>query len=167
MSGTLELRLEYEDIIRQAARFLEGPEIIADEMMGSVHVSLDLFEEAVVVETPVDKGHLRGGIGTEVYGTPPEFWGRVSTPILYGLPVEYGRKPGKMPPVDAIRYWVVRKGIASGTEADSVAYLIARAIGRRGTKGAHMFQKGWDAALPAVMRQWEELPDRVGERLGI
>jgi hypothetical protein len=45
-----------------------------------------------------------------------------------------GRGPGKRPPTAAIREWVVAKGIEpDGTAADRAAFLIARAIGEKGT----------------------------------
>lgn len=46
--------------------------------------------------------------------------------------VEAGRKPGKPPPVDAILPWVRRNLNLRGAKARTVAFLIARAIGRRG-----------------------------------
>ena len=52
---------------------------------------------------------------------------------------------------------------------DSVtAYLIARAIGRRGTRpGARMFEKAFASETPAVMRLWAEMGDRIADRLEI
>lgn len=53
--------------------------------------------------------------------------------------VEYGRGPGKQPPIEAIESWVRVKPIVpdsrSGTipTTKQVAYLIARKIGREGT----------------------------------
>lgn len=49
--------------------------------------------------------------------------------------VNFGRKAGKFPPLDAIRRWVEIKGIASGKAVASVAFLIGRAIMRKGTPG--------------------------------
>lgn len=55
--------------------------------------------------------------------------------------VEYGRRAGKMPPIDAIVEWVRIKPIIpnpiNGKIPDSrqLAYLIARKIGREGVEG--------------------------------
>ena len=46
--------------------------------------------------------------------------------------VNFGRKAGKFPPLDVIRRWVELKGIASGKAVASVAFLIGRAIMRKG-----------------------------------
>lgn len=73
----------------------------------------------------------------------------------YAQFVEYGRLPGKMPPVDSIEQWVRRKGrkknsalksaavFAGKSEAQlarSAAWAIAKDIARRGTK-PHPFLK--------------------------
>lgn len=55
--------------------------------------------------------------------------------------VEYGRRPGKMPPIDAIAEWIRIKPIIpepiNGKVPDTrqVAFLIARKIGREGIEG--------------------------------
>jgi enoyl-CoA hydratase/carnithine racemase len=66
---------------------------------------------------------------------------------VYGLPVEFGRKAGRMPPVDAIRLWVVRKLQITGDEADKAAWAIARHIGARGTEGAYMVTQAYNRAI--------------------
>jgi hypothetical protein len=130
-----------------------------------MRISVDTIQAEVVARTPVNTGALRGSIGTEIRGERLDLRGEVATSILYGEPVEYGRKPGKMPPVDAIEYWVIRKGIAGGDEARGVAFAIARAIGRRGTKGAHMFEEGFKAAEPRVDNLWRGLPGEIAQEL--
>ena len=49
-----------------------------------------------------------------------------------------GRKPGKQPPSEAIEQWLKEKGIAARLEKEitvtSLAFLIARKIGREGWK---------------------------------
>lgn len=138
--------------------------------------SLSVLKQEIVARTPVNFGHLRGSIYTEINGTPANMEGSVANlhgttlpAVLYGWPVERGRAPGKWPPRDAIELWVVRKGLArAGTrEASSIAFLIARAIGQRGTKGAAMFYKGLEAATPAIDRIWANLLDSIVEQLAV
>lgn len=59
--------------------------------------------------------------------------------------VERGRGPGKQPPLQNIADWVERTGIAALANTDgknisvrSLAFLIARKIGREGTAGKHI-----------------------------
>lgn len=45
----------------------------------------------------------------------------------------YGRKPGSMPPIESILGWIAKKGIQTDIKPESLAFLIARKIGRVGT----------------------------------
>jgi hypothetical protein len=70
----------------------------------------------------------------------------------YGRWVELGRKPGKAPPVSAIREWLNRKpgarpaGGYSGEQAkDTLAYAISRRIG---------WQRGGNGPPMIAIRQW-------------
>lgn len=71
--------------------------------------------------------------------------------------VEYGRRPGKMPPVSAIEHWINVKQIIphsmtlkSGKTViptiPQLSFLIARSIGRRGIAPKPLFQKSFEAA---------------------
>ena len=71
--------------------------------------------------------------------------------------VEYGRRPGKMPPVSAIENWIKVKQILprpltlkSGKSVvptiPQLSFLIARSIGRRGIAPKPLFQKSFEAA---------------------
>ena len=71
--------------------------------------------------------------------------------------VEYGRRPGKMPPVSAIENWINVKQIVphsmtlkSGKTViptiPQLSFLIARSIGRRGIAPKPLFQKSFEAA---------------------
>ena len=162
---------EVEDFLEVAAR---SPKIIHDEAGSIMESSLSVIEEQVAARTPVNLGTLRASITHEKRWHGSRLKGEIFTPLVYGLPVEKGRKAGKWPPRAAIRAWVVQKGLApSGSkEADSIAFLIARAIGTGTTsgimkagKGAKMMEKGFDAAVPHVKRMWDKLPQRVITRL--
>lgn len=90
---------------------------------------------------PVDRGQYRQSF--KAYPIPG---GAVlSNTAAYAGVIEYGRRPGqKMPPVDVIMRWVIRKGILGRArmkkmapqdlekEARQVAFAIARKIGRDG-----------------------------------
>ena len=54
--------------------------------------------------------------------------------------IENGRKPGKMPPPDSLISWIKSKGIQpkKGIAVKSLAFLIARKIGRVGIKPKHL-----------------------------
>jgi hypothetical protein len=53
----------------------------------------------------------------------------------YIMTLETGRRPGKMPPVEPIQMWMQQRGInPPDISQKSLAFLIARRIGREGTK---------------------------------
>ena len=161
-----------DEIIRM---FERAPGIVAEETGKAMQASLDTFQQAVMLEWPVSSGAGRASTTTEVNGTPVNLTGTVSTPLIYGWPVEDGRAAGRMPPVEAIELWVIRKGLQWSYKdrlmtTHQMAYVIARAIGRGTTRfqkagGAKMFQAGFDNALPEVEAEWDRLLDRVIARL--
>lgn len=126
----------------------------------AMRATVDTVQTQVAARTPVNTGALRQGVVTSVHGNI--IWGlqgRVHEVMPHGEVVEFGRRPGgKQPPTGPIEFWVIRKGLAAaGPESRSVAFLIARAIGRRGTIGAHMFEKGFDASRAALDRIWSRV----------
>lgn len=161
----LEHRIDYSEIEHFTAVLQQSPRIVGEESHLAMTKSLDVLEGNIAAETPVNSGMLRGSIAKQITGQGVNLTGEVATPLMYGLPVETGRKPGRRPPKDAIKLWVIRKLGLTGREADSAAFLIARAIGRRGTKGAFMFQKGFERSLSTINRLWDEVPARVIKRL--
>lgn len=56
----------------------------------------------------------------------------------YTTQLEFGRKAGRFPPIEAIRQWIIDKGIVNSIRGDisvsSLAFLIARKIAREGWK---------------------------------
>ena len=76
--------------------------------------------------------------------------------IAFDLPqyfpfAEYGRRPGKFPPPDAILKWVQFKRIVPRPgrngkvpSTNQLVYLISRKIATKGTEGKHLFEKTLD-----------------------
>ena len=70
---------------------------------------------------------------------------------LYFHFAEYGRRPGKFPPPDAILKWVQFKRLVPRPGRDGkipstnqLVYLISRKIALKGTEGKHLFEKTLD-----------------------
>lgn len=169
--------LEVKGIDEIIAAFEHAPDVVEEEVLKTMQTSLDTFKQAVQLGMdanwpPGGKnfGTLQASVATEIEGTPVDLTGFVKTPLIYGRPVEDGRAAGRMPPVDAIELWVIRKlGIAS-PESRGVAFVIARAIGRGTTRfqragGAKMFAKGFETALPLVEGEWDRLLDNILARI--
>jgi hypothetical protein len=93
--------------------------------------------------------------------------------------MDLGRRPGaRMPPLAPIMLWVervLRVGLTPsgrrsrrrGAQAEvrSVAFLIARAIGRRGITGRQFFSRGLDTARPKLAALEARLRERVAALL--
>lgn len=163
MADGLTVHIHYEDITDFVAMLQEHPKEAAIEIRRTMQMSVDTLIQTITGHTPVNTGILRGSITSEIHGEPvAQFYGDVFTPVIYGEPVEMGRKPGRMPPVGAIEQWVIRKlGVEEGKESRNVAFLIARSIGKGGTSGALMFEKGMKQAEPIVNRLWDDIPERI------
>lgn len=100
----------------------------------------------IVKRTPVGHfGALRGGYQTELRRPNTRHpVGVIANPIIYHDAAEEGRKAGRPPPTAALIPWVGSKlGVPPGPQRRSVAFLVARKIGKKGTEGAHMVEEGW------------------------
>lgn len=128
--------------------------------------ALNLLEREIKKKTPYGAGpiHLRDTIHDKVSVSGKKVIGILGTPVQHGEPVERGTK-SHFPPTGPIQFWVEKKLGYSGKEAASVAFLIARAISKRGTKGAHMFEEGFEENEARVMRILEEIPDEIVRRV--
>lgn len=121
--------------------------------------ALLLFESEIKKVTPVGAGpvHLRDTIFHKVQIGEP-IWGMVATPAKYGEALELGARP-HFPPIAPIQHWVQRVlGITGEGESKSVAYLVARAISRRGTKGREMFGKTFRERRAQAIGILEKIP---------
>lgn len=75
--------------------------------------------------------------------------------------VEYGRRPGKMPPIDNIEEWIRVKPVVPNAlngkvpTSRQLAFMIARKIGREGTKArrpleATVYSDGFESVMDAI-----------------
>jgi len=93
--------------------------------------------------SPVDTGALRASI-VATFQEGPRFTALVAPGVSYAPWVELGRAAGeRMPPPQALEKWVLRHGFlggkssrrrASASAIRSAAFVLARAIARRGIR---------------------------------
>lgn len=133
------------DVIRRTVK-ARAPGILVAEIQG-------------LRRPPVDRGtYLRSWA---VYDIPNG--ARVYSKAPYAAVIESGRRPGsRMPPVDVIARWVRRKGLLGGKGGRSspraerqAAFMIARAIARRGVPGRWVLRHASvkiDAAIRKELR---------------
>jgi hypothetical protein len=75
----------------------------------------------------------------------------VGSALPYAPFANYGRKPGKRPPIEPIVRWLALKPVdTGGKDIRSVAFAIATAIGKRGVKPKFFFEKAIETATPRI-----------------
>lgn len=168
ISGSKELQAKFRKLERSGqTAALRGLKITALEVLndakerlsnGGQRVTAKLFNSGKVVASEEQNGYdvVFGDLGKEV---------------SYAYFVEFGRRAGKMPPVDYIREWVKKKGIADtyniktkkqanrGNDFDdramSVAFMIARSIAKKGTKARPFLFPALEAKKGNVIKNIE------------
>lgn len=74
-------------------------------------------------------------------------------PFNYIMTLENGRRPGKMPPVQPILSWIQSRGITpDDISQESLAFLIARKIGR---EGSLLFRQGGNSGIISEVQSEE------------
>lgn len=157
--------IDTSEIEKFTAMLPQLDRLMAEEISAWMAKALAILDTAIRLETPVFLGSLRAAFAHKTTGHPlTRYEGIEFNPLIYAPAVEYGRRPGKRPPVGPIELWVNRRLGIGGKEGRQVAYLIARAIGRRGTKGARMAEKGFNQTEPIIIRLYDEIPEAAFAR---
>ncbi len=184
---------------RQVEAFLQkfpvsGPEIVRANLRYALDDALEYTTNQVVDRTPVNAGLLRGSIYNEVRAVRADVRGVEVDGLVSSsdterkvMSMEWGRPPGKLPPIEAIAYWVRRKGLAGtyrikanargqhqrmGKAVDQkkqdlrVAWAIAISIMRKGTRGYPnkdylMFTRGFEASKEYIVRAFDNAVDNI------
>lgn len=137
-----------------------------------------IIEHRVSMITPQGVGGTRTGLAASIFSEVREQGTRITTITgtnkSYAMPVEFGRRPGQTPPpYRALLDWVgLRFGISDPKQQRNLAFVIARAIGKRGTRsmrntpsGERMFEKGLAAAEPLIVQRAEQIIGQVATEL--
>lgn len=134
------------------------------------------LQKKVVQRTPKGVGGgagLRGSIKNDVRGaTLGTLRGEVFSALKYARPVEKGRRAGATPPPVkgapglALRLWVRRKfRLRSEARILSAAFAVARAIGKRGIQGKHMFRDALKDNTQRIGARMRKLGLEIAEKL--
>lgn len=121
--------------VTRADHLAAFPEIFADEGKRFMTVAVEKILGTWQANSPVDTSAYRASETAGVAQTSPMvITGTVSSPLAYAPVIEEGRRAGaRQPPSGALMSWVARKfGLTDPRQIRSVAFLVARAIGRRG-----------------------------------
>lgn len=139
--GLRELQIEAERIVR---------ELHGDEMLNGMRRATLIVQTDAKRLAPVDTGRLRSSITPDVRVEGKRVIGVVGSNVLYAPYLETGTRP-HWPPEAALETWARRHG--------TTAYVVARAIGRRGTKARPYLQ-------PAFEQNKARIQEIIGETVG-
>ena len=178
----LVLDFTFPELLAPLIDSAQGRGPIADTVTAGMWAAVDTLAQAIVMETPSNTGILSTAISQakEVHFGDSVWTGTVSDGgVAYGLPVEFGRKPGgkiSLKMVDSLEFWIKRKGIqwsrklksgkAKPMTANQMAWAIAVHISVHGTKGAFMFREGLRIATPAIDQIFAGIMDDIAKIWG-
>jgi len=150
--------------------FEHAPEHVRKNVTDAMNKSVITVVSEVRPLTPVGvSSRLRNSIGSTVETTQSTVIGRVGSSLKseeYPAVMELGRRPGAaMPPVDALMRWVHLKMGISNEKARGVAYVVARAISRRGIKGYFYLKRGLEASRVRIQGYFDEALTNLGKDL--
>lgn len=93
--------------------------------------ALTVMKNSLVDEVMKEMGEhtSTGELENSVIGIADDRRIQIRSNIYGDIVLEYGRRPGKFPPVEPLERWAMQRGMERG-----MGYVIARNIARRGTK---------------------------------
>lgn len=140
-------------------RFANSPKVVQKYSQPAMQSSVDLVRRNIAPLTPSATGTLRGSLEGQVRGMGTHIKGLVQAGKFkpYFAVQEYGRKSKKFPNVNSI---AANMGLDK-----NAAYLVARAIARRGTTGYKYMQRGWDKSQKAVNQFFREAIHKIAREL--
>jgi hypothetical protein len=157
----MDLRVDVSDAYRYAAKMRRGPQIVSEEMGKAGKEVGTLLERLFKAAAAVWRGHLRRSITHKVTVTSLYTTTTVGTNVPYARTRNYGRRPGATPPPTApIAAWLASKG-----GDPKRAYVVARAIGRRGIPGDFFITGTFKKSEGQVRAIYRKVPGRVVARL--
>lgn len=121
----------------------------AQEARQAMQAGLLLLEADQRRNVPQDTRRLMGSITSSIEGAGAALTGRVGPTARYAFWVEHGRRPGRYPPIDAIRGWARRHDIHP--------FVVARAIARRGTRPQPFVGPSLDRNQAAINRLFSRI----------
>ena len=157
----LDIQIEIRNLQEvQRAMEAKAQQLSGTPMMNALRDCALMVEYDAKVNAPVNTGRLRASITPEVRVEGEIVMGVVGSNVEYAPYMELGTRP-HFPPPEALERWVYLKGLATAEEAPHVAFLIARAIGKRGLEARRFLQgaveKNENRMIDRIERAVEEI----------
>jgi hypothetical protein len=132
--------------------------VIPSQTKTAMETSLLLIEGDARRGVKRDTGRLQNSITHRIAGGGGDLTGEVGPSVKYGIYVERGRRPGRPPPVAAVAGWARRHGVSP--------FLVARAIGRKGTRPAPFLLPAYEKNRGRITELFARIGIKVVESLG-
>lgn len=165
----LGYEIETVGLEEQIALLEREPFISERELLKAMEQSTATLEANIKPLTPIDRGRLRGSIGSEISNEGLlNIVGRVGPSLadeVYPQVMEFGRAPGTFPPIEPLQAWVHRVIQPPEHEERSIAYLIARKIFKNGIAPREYMKKGWEKSQSSITRFFTQAVERIAESL--
>lgn len=115
--------------------------------------AVEVITRAAKANAPVDTRALRDSITPGVTSRNNEVVGVVGSELVHAAVMEEGSEKKWWPPKDAIEEWAERRGIS--------AFLVARAISRRGLKGRKFLKRALNDNANRVVQEFKAYYNRL------
>lgn len=133
--------------LEQAIRDLRGTPMLNAMRDATLYIDRDAKKNA-----PVDTGRLRASITPEVRAQGETIEGVVGSNVTYAPYVELGTRP-HWPPIAALEVWARRHHTS--------AFIVARAISRRGTPAKQYLQKAFESNKDKIEARFNRAVDEI------
>lgn len=124
-------------------------------MLNAMRDSTLLVQRKARQNSPVDTGRLRASILPEIRASQTEVLGVVGSNVLYAPYMELGTPP-HWPPIGALEVWARRHGMS--------AFVVARAISRKGTKPRKFLEIAFRDSEGAIVRRFVRAVNEVVDK---
>ena len=162
--------LDVEGLEEQLGKLNGFDQIARRHLRAAMQKSLVTIGSEVVPLVPVGvSARLKNSMGSTISELgPTNLVGRYGSSMrdeIYPQVMEFGREPGTMPPPGSLLRWVHLKLRPPEEEEERVAFLVARAIKRRGIKGRHFMSTGLEKAMNRIKKYFLDALDRIAQEL--
>ena len=142
------LKEAQKDIERKLREMTGGP------MVQTMRSATMMIHRDAKLNAPVDTGRLRASIMPSVVAAEDKIQGIVGSNVKYAPYVELGTRP-HWPPIAALETWARSHGTS--------AFLVARAIARRGTKAHKFLQRAFESNQTRIVTMIERAVKKITE----
>jgi len=178
--------MNFHITITKSKKLNQAPQVVQANLDQAITEATLFLDAKVKANTPQGvygaQGGLLGSIQNEVTGRgTPIVKGRIMTAHKYAEVIEKGRRPGqKMPPgaitmsdlksrrVNAqggLVQWIMLKFGVDIKTAMKLEFVVRRSIGKKGFKGAHMFEKALTDNWPQVQSIFDRCGFKIAKEL--